>query len=386
MTSTISFRKFVVPEMIYGNGSFALVDGYSRRFGLNKVLVVSDSGVSAAGWTDSVIGCLAKSGIASELFLNVTSNPKDFEVMAGAEQYRRAGCDGIIAVGGGSPIDCAKGIGIVCSNGGHILDYEGIDQIPLPMPPLICIPTTAGTAADISQFAIISASKEMRKIAIISKTLVPDLALIDPLATTTMDKQLTACTGMDALVHAIEAYLSTASSAFTDIHALEAIRLITQHLPIVIQDPANMDARNGMMMASTFAGMAFSNASLGAVHAMAHSLGGVLDFAHGDCNALLLEHVVDYNFESSSERCRKIAEVFGLTTADRDAKRNKTVLVDAIRSLRMQVGITGGLSHRGVSREDIAQLAENAMQDACMITNPRKPVKSEIEEIYEAAL
>lgn len=383
MDGSISLRKFVVPEMILGVGSFALVDGYARRFGLKKVLVVSDPGVCEVGWTESVTGCLGKSGIAWEIFREVSSNPKDAEVMAGAALYRGAGCDGIVAVGGGSPMDCAKGIGIVCSNGGHILQYEGIDRVPLPMPPLICIPTTAGTAADISQFAIITASEQRRKVAIVGKTLVPDLALIDPLATTTMDPGLTACTGMDALVHAVEAYLSTANSYLSDLHALDAIRLVRSHLLKAVHDPDDA-SREGMVLASTLAGMAFSNAGLGAVHALAHSLGGFLDSAHGDCNALLLEHVVDYNFPFASERCRAVAEALGAgATGEAEVRR---ALAGAIRSLREGAGITGTLADRGVTREAIPHLAANAMHDPCMATNPRTPTPSEIEAIYAAAL
>ncbi|MBJ6723349.1 alcohol dehydrogenase-like regulatory protein ErcA [Geomesophilobacter sediminis] len=383
---SISFRKFVVPEMIFGNGSFALVDGYAKRFGLKRVLLVSDPGVTEAGWTEGVIGCLGKSGIEAELFNAVSSNPKDREVMAGADCYRAAACDGIVAVGGGSPIDCAKGIGIVCSNGGHILDFEGIDRVPLPMPPLICIPTTAGTAADISQFAIISATQEQRKVAIVSKALVPDLALIDPLTTTTMDRSLTACTGIDALVHAIEAYVSTGGSPLTDLHALEAIRLVSRHLPKVLAQPDNLEQREAMMLASTHAGMAFSNGSLGAVHAMAHSLGGLLDSPHGDCNAQLLEHVVAFNYPACPQRCRRIAEAMGIDLVEMTDGAVRAALTSAIHALRARAGIVGSLADRGVTREMIPRLAANAMQDPCMVTNPRQPSRGEIEAIYVAAL
>lgn len=387
MKDTVSYRKFVVPEMIFGNGCFTLIDGYARRFALKNILVVSDPGVCAAGWTDRVVTCLKTSGISSVLFRDITPNPKDHEVMAGAAIYQSNRCDGIVAVGGGSPMDCAKGIAIVVSNGGHILDYEGVDRIPSPMPPLICIPTTAGTAADISQFAIITDTTSKCKIAIISKTLVPDLALIDPNTTTTMGADMTACSGMDALVHAIEGYVSTAGSVFTDLQALDAISLVATHLPAVMSDLSNLEARHGMMLASTEAGMAFSNASLGAVHAMAHSLGGVLDSPHGDCNALLLEHIVSYNFTYSPERYRRIAEKLGCEVNDGmsdDQVCNS--LTAAIRKLRTESGITGSLSDRGVAKNMLKQLAEKAMNDPCMVTNPRRPTVSEIEELYAKAL
>jgi alcohol dehydrogenase class IV len=306
--------------------------------------------------------------------------------MAGAMLYQQQQCDGIIAVGGGSPIDCAKGIAIVVSNGGHILDYEGIDRILYPMPPLICIPTTAGTAADISQFAIITDTSSECKIAIVSKTLVPDLALIDPFTTTTMNSQMTAQSGMDAMVHAVEAYVSTASSPFTDLQALDAIRLVAAHLPRVMQDGNNLEARYGMMLASTEAGMAFSNASLGAVHAMAHSLGGLLDSPHGECNALLLEHVVAYNFNAAPERYTAVAAALGCPVGHGSDDDICQRLVAAVRTLRNNSGITGSLAERGVTREIIPQLAEKAMHDACMVTNPRRPVQADIEAVYAQAL
>ena len=183
---------------------------------------------------------LDEAGIESVLFSAVSPNPRDSEVMSGAELYRSEKCDAIIVVGGGSPMDCAKGIGIVSTNNCHILDCEGVDNVSNPMPPLICIPTTAGTSADVSQFAIINNSAERVKIAIISKSTVPDVALIDPETTTTMDPYLTACTGMDALVHAIEAYVSNASSPLTDLHALQAIRLISANLLTAIAEPHNL--------------------------------------------------------------------------------------------------------------------------------------------------
>lgn len=381
-----NIRKFVIPEIVYGNGSLGLAGQYANRFDLQTVMVVSDPGVEAAGWTAKVVDSLAVSGIAAVLFTRITSNPKDHEVMAGVALYREAGCDGIVAVGGGSPMDCAKGIGIVSSNDGTILDYAGVDQVPFPMPPLICIPTTAGSAADVSQFAIITDTAGQRKTAIVSKSLVPDVSLIDPLLTMTMAPDLTACTGMDALVHAIESYVSNASSSFTDLHALEAIRAIRQNLAAAFREPASLPAREAMMYASTQAGMSFSNASLGAVHAMAHSLGGILDSPHGDCNALLLEHVIRYNFPAAAERYRAIAQAFGITTAGMDDESACAALVKGIAEFRESLGIAATLGDQGVTRAHLLHLSAKAMEDACMVTNPRRPTRQDIERIYAAAL
>jgi alcohol dehydrogenase class IV len=205
-------RKFLAPEFLFGIGARYQAGRYARNLGSSRVLLVSDPGVIAAGWTSQVRNSLEEEGLETVLFSGLTPNPKAQEVTRGVEIYRQADCDTIVAVGGGSPIDCAKGIAVVTANGGSILDYEGVDMISEPGPPLLCIPTTAGTAADLSQFAIITDQARRCKIAIISKAIVPDLSLIDPEMTTTMDPFLTACTGMDALTHAIEAAVSNAHS------------------------------------------------------------------------------------------------------------------------------------------------------------------------------
>ena len=306
--------------------------------------------------------------------------------MNGAEIYQNEGCNAIVAVGGGSVLDCAKGIGIVSSNHQHILTFEGVDQVGAPMPPLICIPTTGGTSADVSQFAIINNTQARVKIAIISKAVVPDIALIDPIVLTTMDPLLTAYTGMDALVHAIEAFVSIGSSPMTDIHALEAIRLVTRHLPESVKHPQNVDLRGQIMLGSLEAGLAFSNASLGGVHAMAHSLGGYSDLPHGECNAMLLRHVMDFNFETSPERYLRIGEAMGLDLRGMALKQKKASILNEIVRLEQAVGISETLSAKGVALTDIAPLAANAIKDPCIATNPHKPNKRDIEVIYEEAL
>lgn len=378
-TGVFELRKFVAPEFIFGTGARNLAGRYAANLGALKVLLVTDPGVINAGWTADVISSLKRAGLACVVFSDVTPNPRDRQVMTGAEVYRRAGCNAIVAVGGGSAIDCAKGIGIVSSNIRDILAFEGVDEVPVPCPPLICIPTTAGSSADLSQFAIINDTKRKVKIAIISKTVVPDLALLDPETTASMDNYLTACTGMDALVHAIEAYVSNAHSPITDLHALEAVRLVSGNLEQVLKRPADMELRYRLMLGSMHAGLAFSNASLGAVHAMAHSLGGLLDLAHGEANAILLSHVIDYNFDSAPERYRIIGQAMGV------ADGSPQSVAGAAARLKVAVGITAALSEKGLTRNDIPKLAQNALRDACMATNPRRPTQREIEEIYERA-
>ncbi len=386
MGSFCELRKFVAPEVVYGVGSRFMAGRYCKNLNASKVLVVTDEGVIKNGWVHDVLKSLEEECIDYHIYKDVSPNPRTFEVMAGKDVYIDEKCDVILAVGGGSPMDCAKGIGIVVSNGGNILDYEGVDKIFNPVPPFIFVPTTAGTSADVSQFAIISNRVELIKMAIISKSLVPDVALVDPETTVTMDRYLTACTGIDALVHAIEAFVSTASSRITDIHAIESIKLIHENLKAVIDNPSNLDLRGKIMFASMEAGFAFSNAILGAVHAMAHSLGGLLDLPHGECNALLLDSVVDFNFISETDKFGVIAECFGIDIKCLNEVEIKKSILNSITDLKKSVGIENTLSKVGVSFSDISLLAEKAMNDPCMITNPRVPDKRDIEVIYERAL
>ncbi|MDA8136554.1 MAG: iron-containing alcohol dehydrogenase [Desulfobacteraceae bacterium] len=379
-------RKFVAPEIIFGNGARHLAGQYCKKFHVQKPVIVTDKGVINAGWARQVEDSLAMEDLDYVVFSDVSPNPRSDEAMKGARIYDRENCDAIVAVGGGSPMDCAKGIGIVTSNQGHILDYEGVDLIANPLPPMIFIPTTAGTSADVSQFCIINNLEARVKIAIISKIVIPDIALIDPETTTTMDPYLTSCTGMDAMVHAVEAFVSTASSKITDIHALEALRLLSLNLPRVMGSPGDKEVRENIMLASMEAGLAFSNAVLGAVHAMAHSLGGFLDLPHGECNSLLLEHVVNFNHDAAPERFALIATALGMDIRGKVPKDIKKALFEYIRRLRYSLGISKSLGQAGVKSCDIPDLARNAINDACLLTNPKKAGQRDIEFIYEEAL
>ena len=382
----LELRKFVAPELVFGVNARLMAGRYAANLGVKRALLVTDPNVASVGWAGDVEQSLVDAGIMVHRFTGVSPNPRDSEVMNGANCYREHMCDALVAVGGGSVIDCAKGIGIVISNGRGILDYEGIDQVAIPMPPLICIPTTGGTSADLSQFAIITNSAELVKVAVISKAVVPDVALVDPLTLTSMDPYLTACTGMDVLSHAIEAYVSNAASPITDLHALEAMRLVAASLRKTVEAPHNMDERGQMMLASLQAGLAFSNASLGAVHSMSHSLGGYKDLPHGECNALLLPHVIDYNFFRVPERFRRIAGALGLSVAGLNDTEVRAALIKGVIDLRRTCGIDGTLMNRGVSISDVNLLAGKAIKDPCNATNPRVPTRVDLDAVYREAL
>jgi alcohol dehydrogenase len=385
MDSSILFnlRKFIAPEIVYGSGAIQLAGRHAKNFGATKVLVVSDSGVQQNGWTEIVEQSLSDVNIDFCTFTDITSNPKDHEVATGAEVYHSQACDLIIAVGGGSPMDCAKGIGVLVTNGSSIDNFEGIDEIAAPVPPLIFIPTTAGTSADVSQFAIITDSRRKVKFAVISKMVIPDIALIDPQTTITMPPDLTAATGMDALCHAFEAFVSTASSPLTDMAAMASVRLIAKNLLGAYREPDNMRFRENMMMASLMAGLAFSNASLGVVHAMAHSLGGALGLAHGECNSILLEKVVKYNYPVASAKYDQLAEAMGLDMSGIVEQERATAVASCVESLRKQLDISYRLNDMGVTLEDLPGLSESAFHDPCVATNPRETNQKDIEEIYK---
>ena len=385
-TNISNLRKFVSPEIIFGSGARHTVANYARTFGARKVLIVSDPGVMKAGWVEDVISSLEDQQIPYAVFTDVSPNPRCEEVMAGADFYQQQGCNVIVAVGGGSPMDCAKGIGIVSAHGRHILEFEGVDTIDTAIPPLVFIPTTAGTSADVSQFAIISDQSEKVKFSIVSKAVVPDVSLIDPETTATMDGFLSACTGIDALVHAIEAFVSTGAGPLTDMHALDAIRLINMNIVPLVEDPKDMYLREQIMLGSMKAGLAFSNAILGAVHAMSHSLGGFLDLPHGLCNAMLLEHVIDFNYSEATDRFKVVAQTMGIDTRGLSTPQIKQRLMQHVISLKADVGLTQKLAAQGVSVSDIPTLSSKALKDPCIVTNPRKSNQRDVEAVYEEAL
>lgn len=380
--SLLELRKFVIPEIILGVDARLLIGRYISHFNAKKPLIVTDKTIQHFDWFQETVNLIRPHVDRLYFFDETTPNPKDFEAMLGAELFLSLGCDLIIAIGGGSPIDCAKCISIVASNGGNILDYEGVDEVKMPGPPLICIPTTAGSSADVSQFAIIKDTSTNIKRAIISKKVVPDLALIDPIPLMTMDPYLTACTGMDALTHAIEAYVSNTHSALTDVHALESIKLINQAIEKSATSEKNIEIMFQMMLGSLQAGMAFSNASLGAVHAMSHSLGGLFDLPHGECNSILLEHIIRVNFDVVPMRYREIAKQLGIPVDNANDSILLERIIGRIVSMRQHLHIPASITVAKLEDSTLDYLVDNALSDPCMVTNPKDLTRDEVRIIY----
>ena len=382
----LELRKFVIPEIIIGVDARLLIGRYISHFNAKKPMIVTAKDIKDWEWFHETIEQIRPHVEKLFFFDETTPNPKDTEAMLGAELFLSLDCDLIIAIGGGSAIDCAKCISIVASNGGNILDYEGVDEVLMPGPPLICIPTTAGSSADVSQFAIIKDTSSDIKRAIISKMVVPDLALIDPIPLMSMDPYLTACTAMDALTHAIEAYVSNTHSALTDVHALESIDLINQAIESSITPTRTVEIMFQLMLGSLQAGLAFSNASLGAVHAMSHSMGGLLDLPHGECNSILLEHIIRINFDTVPERYRDIAKQLGLSVDNVSNFLLLEMIIDRIASIRSSLNIPASIKVAGLSEQIVDYLVENALNDPCMVTNPRILAKEEVRSIYGRVL
>ncbi|WP_433887118.1 L-threonine dehydrogenase [Pseudomonas vranovensis] len=361
--------------------AMAAIAGY----GLRKALIVTDAGLAKAGIAERIAEMLAMRDIDSAIFDGAKPNPSIANVEQGLALLQRERCDCVISLGGGSPHDCAKGIALCATNGGHIRDYEGVDQSAKPQLPLIAINTTAGTASEMTRFCIITDEARHVKMAIVDRNVTPLLSVNDPALMVGMPKGLTAATGMDALTHAIEAYVSTAATPITDACAIKAIELISDNLRQAVADGSDLKARENMAYAQFLAGMAFNNASLGYVHAMAHQLGGFYDLPHGVCNAVLLPHVQRFNASVSAARLRDVAKAMGVDVSAMSAEQGSDAALAAIEQLSRAIDIPPGLAVLGAKEADIPTLAANALKDACGLTNPRVASQAEIEAIFEAA-
>ena len=374
--------QFFMPiQNILGKNALADSMASIAALGLKKALIITDGGLSKMGVADQVGKELQKNGIEYEVFDGVNPNPTVSNVNAGLAKLKSAGADCIVSLGGGSSHDCAKGVALVATNGGKIEDYEGVDKSKKPQLPLIAINTTAGTASEMTRFTIITDETRHVKMAIVDKNVTALLSVNDPSLMEGMPASLTAATGMDALTHAVEAYVSTAASPITDACAVKAIELITKYLPVAVKEPKNGEAREQMAYAQFLAGMAFNNASLGYVHAMAHQLGGFYDLPHGVCNALLLPHVERFNQRAAKARLDEVGAILNANNADLAGLE----VIDAITKLANIVGIPKTLKELGVKEEDFGVLADNALKDVCGLTNPVQANKDEIIAIFRAA-
>ncbi|QIZ50986.1 L-threonine dehydrogenase [Dickeya zeae] len=377
---------FYIPALnLMGEGALEEAARQIQLQGFKHALIVTDGVLNKIGVAASVQQLLKKYQVDSEVYDGVQPNPTVANVDAGLKILKANNSDCVVSLGGGSSHDCAKGIALLASNGGEIADYEGVDVSAKPQLPLIGINTTAGTASEMTRFCIITDEVRHVKMAIVDKNVTPVMSVNDPVLMVGMPASLTAATGMDALTHAIEAYVSTAANPITDAVAIKAMELIRDHLRDAVKDGKNMVAREQMAYAQFMAGMAFNNASLGYVHAMAHQLGGFYNLPHGVCNAVLLPHVERYNATVAAPRLKDVAVALGVDVAGLNDQQAAEAAIQAISQMANDVGIPAGLKDLGVKEEDFNILADNALKDACGLTNPKKATHAEIVEIFAAA-
>lgn len=379
--------KFFIPSVnVLGQGAVDDAIGDIKTLGFKHALIVTDKPLVKIGLVGEVAEKLGQNGITSTIYDGVQPNPTVTNVEAGLALLKANQCDFVISLGGGSPHDCAKGIALVATNGGSIKDYEGLDQSAKPQLPLVAINTTAGTASEMTRFCIITDEARQIKMAIVDKHTTPLLSVNDPELMLKKPASLTAATGMDALTHAVEAYVSIAANPITDACAIKAMELIQANLVNAVENGQDINAREQMAYAQFLAGMAFNNASLGYVHAMAHQLGGFYDLPHGVCNALLLPHVQEYNAQVVPARLKDIAKAMGVDVSAMTDEQGASAAIAAIKKLSVAVKIPENLTLLGVKAEDIPTLADNALKDACGFTNPKQATHAEICQIFTNAL
>ncbi|ABG87625.1 L-threonine dehydrogenase [Clostridium perfringens] len=382
----MSYKFFMPAISLMGADCLKDAGDQLGELGFKKALIVTDKVLGQIGIVKKVTDVLDNKNIEYAIYDETKPNPTVKNVNDGLALLKEKECDFVISLGGGSAHDCAKGIALLATNGGEIKDYEGVDKSKKPQLPMVGINTTAGTGSEMTLFAIITDEERHIKMALVDKHLTPIIAVNDPMLMLAMPKSLTAATGMDALTHAIEAYVSTAATPITDACAEKAIELISNYLVNAVENGQDVEARDMMAYAEYLAGMAFNNASLGYVHAMAHQLGGFYNLPHGVCNAILLPHVQEYNKSTSASRLAKIAKIMGGNIEGLTDEQGADLCIDMIKSLSQTIGIPEGLGVLGVKESDFETLATNALNDACSLTNPRKGNLEEVIAIFKKAM
>ncbi len=380
-------NRFVLNETSYhGAGAVKEISTEAKARGFHKALICSGPNLLKFGVTKKVTDVLDGAGLSYEIYSDIKENPTIENVQNGVEAYKKAGADYIIAIGGGSPIDTAKGIGIVIANPefADVRSLEGVAPTKNPSVPIFAVPTTAGTAAEVTINYVITDTEKKRKMVCVDVHDIPVVAFVDPEMMATMPKGLTAATGMDALTHAIEGYITGAAWELSDMFHLKAIEIIAKNLRGAVDNTP--EGREGMALGQYIAGMGFSNVGLGIVHSMAHPLGAVYDTPHGVANAIILPTVMEYNAEATGEKYREIARAMGVPNVDAmSVEEYRKAAVDAVRQLSKDVGIPADLKEI-VKREDIPFLAQSAYDDACRPGNPKETSVEDITKLYESLL
>lgn len=380
-------NRFVLNETSYhGAGAIESIATEAKGRNLKKAFVCSDPDLVKFGVTQKVLDVLGKNDLSYELYSNIKPNPTIENVQTGVEAYKKSGADYIIAIGGGSSMDTAKAVGIIINNPDFedVRSLEGVAPTKEKAVPTFAVPTTAGTAAEVTINYVITDVEKHRKMVCVDPKDIPVVAFVDPQMMASMPKGMTAATGMDALTHAIEGYITAGAWKLSDMFHIKAIELIAKNLRGAVENTA--EGREGMALGQYVAGMGFSNVGLGIVHSMAHPLGALYDTPHGVANAIILPTVMEYNAEATGEKYREIARAMGVQGVDNMSQPEyRKAAVDAVKKLSTDVGIPANLKDI-VKKEDIPFLAQSAMDDACRPGNPKQPTLEDIEKLYESLL
>ncbi|MBS9438508.1 L-threonine dehydrogenase [Photorhabdus noenieputensis] len=382
MTTTF----FMASVNMFGAGCLVEAINAMKGDGYKRALIVTDHVLNEIGVVAKVQSLLSDVDIENAVYDGTNPNPTTVNVEEGLDILRQHNSDCVISLGGGSSHDCAKAIVLVAANGGDIRDYVGIGRSSKPHLPLISVNTTAGTASEMSRFCVITDTESHIKMAIADKKITPVLSVNDAELMVGMPKGLTAATGMDAMTHAVEAYVSTEANPITDACALKAISMISHSLRQAVADRSNIEARENMAYAQFLAGMAFNSALLGYVHAMSHQLGGTYNLPHGICNAVLLPHVQEFNAKAVAGRLKDIAAAMGIDVNAMNDQQGAAACIAEIRKLLKDIGIPSGLAELNVKLKDLPELATNALKDICCLTNPTQATHEEIVSIFKAAM
>ncbi len=377
--------SFTIPQnIVVGAGSLKRLPELAKNLKKSKAYIISGPHLEKIGMVDKCREALKAAGIESDAFTQTEGNPSTDTVAKAAEGFKSSNADFIVAFGGGSPLDVAKAVAVIASYGGNITDYEGGGKVPGPVVPMIAIPTTAGTGSEVTAFSVITDHNRNYKLTVVSNYLLPAYAILDPELITTVPKSTAAACGIDAMVHALEAFISKAASPFSDLFAKEALRLIGTSIRDYVLDRSNLAACEAMLTGSLFAGIAFSHARLGDVHAMSHPVSAYFDVAHGVANAVLLPTIVDYNMTYASEKYKYIYDCICEKPLSDDAFTPE-MLAAEIRVLNDELGIPSSLSEVGVDSSLFDKMADDAMKSGNILVNPRPTTKKDILALYAQA-
>jgi len=382
-------NRFVLNEVSYfGPGAREVLPQEINRLGLKKAFVSTDKDLIKFGVADKVLSVLEKAGIPYVVFSDIKPNPTVSNVKAGVKAFADSGADFILAIGGGSSIDTSKAIGIITTNPefSDVVSLEGVAPTKKKSVPIIALPTTAGTAAEVTINYVITDEKNEKKMVCVDPNDIPAIAIVDAELMYTLPKGLTASTGLDALTHAIEGLITKGAWEMSDMFEIKAIEMITRYLETAVFEPTNAEARNGMAVAQYIAGMAFSNVGLGVVHGMAHPLGAIFDVPHGVANALLLPIIMEFNAPAALDKYVLIAKAMGVYKDGMTKEEAAKAAVNAVKALSIKVGIPQHLSELGIKESDLDKLATSAIADVCTPGNPREVTKEIILDLYKKAL